>query len=261
MPFTLSHPAIAVPLVRHGLVLSALIVGSMAPDFPYFIHLSTASQYGHTLPGVFLFCVPVGLAVLWIFHQVLKLPLLSLLPRSHQERLISVVNKFRFSPSRQLLLIILSLALGAFTHIAWDSFTHPHGWGVQQFPVLSAPVIYTPQGSIMMFKILQHGSTFTGAAFLIYCYVKWFKQTPRQPIYLPVQLSSQFKQRFTIFVGLSASCVAVVNGFRSISTNSSSNWLQSFAVHAVLAGIAAVLVELIAFSVFWHLRKSQDKAA
>ena len=32
MPFTLSHPAAVVPLTRRGLVLSALVVGSMTID-------------------------------------------------------------------------------------------------------------------------------------------------------------------------------------------------------------------------------------
>lgn len=256
MPFTLSHPAAVVPLARNGLVLSALVVGSMAPDFPYFIHLSTASQYGHTLSGVFLFCVPAGLVVLWVFHNVLKLPLLTLLPLSYQERLISVVGNFRFSPLRRFFLIILSLVLGAFTHIAWDSFTHPHAWGVHQFPVLNTPIIYTPQGSIRVFKLLQYGSTVTGAALLIYWYLKWFRGTSRHPVNLPVQLSSQFKRRFIILAALSASILAGVNGFRNISTMFN---LHDFALHATLAGFSAVIVELIVFSVFWHLVQSKDK--
>lgn len=256
MPFTLSHPAAVVPLARNGLVLSALVVGSMAPDFPYFIHLSTASQYGHTLSGVFLFCVPAGLVVLWVFHNVLKLPLLTLLPLSYQERLISVVGNFRFSPLRRFFLIILSLVLGAFTHIAWDSFTHPHAWGVHQFPVLNTPIIYTPQGSIRVFKLLQYGSTVTGAALLIYWYLKWFRGTSRHPVNLPVQLSSQFKRRFIILAALSASTLAGVNGFRNISTMFN---LHDFALHATLAGFSAVIVELIVFSVFWHLVQSKDK--
>jgi hypothetical protein len=256
VPFTLSHPAAAVPLARNGLVLSALVVGSMAPDFPYFIHLSTASQYGHTLPGVFLFCVPAGLVVLWVFHKVLKLPLLTLLPLSYQERLISVLGNFRFSPSRRFLLIILSLVVGAFTHIAWDSFTHPHAWGVHQFPVLNTPIIYTPQGSIRVFKLLQYGSTVTGAALLIYWYLKWFRGTSSHPVNLPMQLSSQFKRRFIILAALSALILAGVNGFRNISSMFS---LHNFALHATLAGFSAVIVELIVFSVFWHLVQSKNK--
>ncbi len=88
MPAICAHPVIAVPLTRYNLCLSALIVGSMSPDFFYFFRVSHNAQFGHTLQGVFLFCLPVGLLVLWVFHRVLKSPLFSLLPQNHQERMI-----------------------------------------------------------------------------------------------------------------------------------------------------------------------------
>ena len=36
MPFTVSHAAAVLPLQRLGLPLTALMIGSMAPDFGYF---------------------------------------------------------------------------------------------------------------------------------------------------------------------------------------------------------------------------------
>ena len=204
MPFTFAHPAASVPFAKYGLPLSALVVGSMAPDFPYFIHFSTSHQYGHTLPGLFLFCLPVGLGILLLFHSVLKLPLLSLLPAIHQARLVSVANTFRFGPSRQFLLVILALLLGAFTHIAWDSFTHADGWSVQHIPVLRSPVIQTSRGTLYIFKILQHGSTLLGAVLLVYWYFGWFKQVSAQPVKLPVQLSERLKSRLVLLMLLLA---------------------------------------------------------
>src|SRR5215467_12574272 len=44
VPFTFSHPAAVLPLARRGLVFSALVVGSMAPDFPYFVQMSAKNQ-------------------------------------------------------------------------------------------------------------------------------------------------------------------------------------------------------------------------
>jgi len=63
LPFTLAHPAAVLPLRRTGLVFSALVVGSMAPDFPYFLSVSDAIRWGHSTRGVFLFCLPFGLLV------------------------------------------------------------------------------------------------------------------------------------------------------------------------------------------------------
>jgi hypothetical protein len=37
MPFTFGYPAAAARLSRYGLNLSALVAGSMSPDFHYFV--------------------------------------------------------------------------------------------------------------------------------------------------------------------------------------------------------------------------------
>ena len=102
MPFTLSHPAAAVPFAKRGLALSALVVGSMAPDFPYFFPLPISSYFSHSILGIGLVNVPLGLILLWLFHRILKYPLLLLLPLSHQKRLWLVAQGFRFGPSRIL---------------------------------------------------------------------------------------------------------------------------------------------------------------
>lgn len=48
MPFTLSHPAAVIPLSRvKWLVPSAVLMGSMAPDFPYFLALSMGPRLLH----------------------------------------------------------------------------------------------------------------------------------------------------------------------------------------------------------------------
>src|SRR5687768_13819575 len=113
MPFTLSHPAVAVPFIKLGLPLSALVAGSMAPDFPYYFHSSTRDHYAHSAIGIFMFCVPTGLVALGLFHKVLKLPLLSLLPFTHQERLFPVAGQSRISSLRHWCLIIMALVLAA----------------------------------------------------------------------------------------------------------------------------------------------------
>ena len=73
MPVTVSHPVFSVGFKKFGLVLSALVVGSMMPDFEFFMRLSFGKNIGHTLAGIFLFCIPVGLVVLFLFHKLMKL--------------------------------------------------------------------------------------------------------------------------------------------------------------------------------------------
>ena len=40
MPFTVSHAAVAAPLARRGLIFSALVVGSIAPDSAWKVHMT-----------------------------------------------------------------------------------------------------------------------------------------------------------------------------------------------------------------------------
>jgi hypothetical protein len=259
MPFTLAHPAAAVPLAKYRLPLSALVVGSMAPDFPYFIHLSTSHQYGHTLPGILLFCVPAGLVALWLFHTVLKLPLLSLLPASHQARLGPVANTFRFRPSRQFFLIVSALLLGAFTHVAWDSFTHAGGWAVQQIPVLRLPVIQTSRGALSVFKILQHGSTLLGTALLAVWYFRWLKHASEQEVRLPVHLPQHLKTRLICFLLLSAVLCAGIYSYWATSSSGGESGLQPFVRNLVVASVGFLFAELIVFSGIWHLKAARQQ--
>ena len=264
MPFILAHPAAVVPLVRLvsrarlSLPLSALVIGSMVPDLPHFIYvthlirLSSGKHFGHTFAGFFLFSVPVGMFSLWLFHIVLKPPLLSLFPVNQQERLGPIAAKFRFGPSRQFFLIIVALLLGVFTHIAWDSFTHAHGWPVQQFSILHEPIMQTARGPIYVFNLVQRGSTLGGGALLIYWCWKWLKQTPAQPVRLPAPMSASRKPNAAIFMAVTAFVLASIYAYWKSPVFSGLGWHQPFARRMIITGVAVASMELLIFSLGWH---------
>ncbi len=71
MPFTFSHPAIVLPFGLIGqryFSMTALIIGSMTPDFEYFLRLRVRSDFSHTLFGVFWFDLPLGIVLCFVFH-------------------------------------------------------------------------------------------------------------------------------------------------------------------------------------------------
>ncbi|MFI5942298.1 DUF4184 family protein [Streptomyces uncialis] len=93
MPFTLSHPAAVLPLLRPPFVPVALVAGAMAPDMPYFlgtlgIPLSAGDWYepflnattSHSPLGALTVSLPVTLALAagWL---LLRGPVTELLPR------------------------------------------------------------------------------------------------------------------------------------------------------------------------------------
>jgi len=79
MPFTISHAAAVLPLSRTGLPLAALMIGSMSPDFAYFLP-NGPGVLSHSVPGLFKFCWPTALLVWVVFVQLLETPTLALLP-------------------------------------------------------------------------------------------------------------------------------------------------------------------------------------
>lgn len=252
MPFTLSHPAVVVPLARRGLPLSALVIGSMTPDFQYFLHLSSDDRYTHTLPGVFGCCLPVGLVTLWMFHAILKLPLLSLLPVSHQQRLWPCAQRFRFGPLGRFCLIVLALLSGAISHLMWDSFTHATGWAVRHWPLLSAQVFHVPHSSVRVYAILQYASSIGGGLALIYGYWQWWRVAPAEALPAHAQLAPRFKWWLLTGMALCALVLGLVWGWRDTPAVEGLLLLRRFVRYSVIAGISVVCVQLVLFSLYWH---------
>ena len=99
MPFTFSHPAVVLPatyLDKKYYCLSALLIGSMTPDFEYFIRMRDFSKYSHTWTGLFWFDIPLGLALLFLFHNVVRNTLIQYLPFSLNVR-FSVFENFNWN--------------------------------------------------------------------------------------------------------------------------------------------------------------------
>jgi hypothetical protein len=170
MPFTLAHPAIVTPLRKRGFPLSALVAGSMAPDIGFYFSLGPMGDRAHhTFSDVFTFCVPAGLLALWMFHRVLKQPLLGLMPLPLQSRLQPYVQPFSFGPCRRLLIVTASLIVGALLHLAWDFFCHTPGWSGLPLAFLTATVIPSGLiGNIRVVEVLHVLFSIVGLTFLAF---------------------------------------------------------------------------------------------
>jgi len=174
MPFTFSHPAIVLPLTflpRKWFSLTGLVIGSLTPDFEYFLRMRIKSNYSHTFDGLVWFDLPLGLLLAFIFHNVVRDKLLDNLPTILKSRL-STFKQFDWNThfKRNWFVVTISILIGAASHIFWDSFTHDHGFFVLTIPALQNSVDFLG-GQIPILKILQHSSTLLGGlviAFAIY---------------------------------------------------------------------------------------------
>lgn len=164
MPFTIAHAAAVLPLQgRHSrLPLAALMIGSMAPDFAYFLPTDLDRASSHDFEGVFLFCLPVGLALWLLFTRLMERPTIELLPRAWRER---VPRSDELSP-RTLIFAALAVVLGALTHVAWDAFTHINTPITNAIPFFQVELFSTDGRSFRVYRLLQYLSSVFGLAAL-----------------------------------------------------------------------------------------------
>jgi hypothetical protein len=171
LPFTFSHPAIVLPLSflpKKYYSLTGLIVGSVTPDFEYFLRMKVDSDYSHTISGMFWFDLPLGLLLAFIFHGLVRDPLIANLPGWFQRRM----NGFRDFKWKNYffsnwLIVLISLLIGIASHLFWDSFTHRNGYFVLHYPAL-ANEISLFAFPVTIYHILQHGSSLVGAFVILY---------------------------------------------------------------------------------------------
>ncbi len=175
MPFTFAHPAIVVPLKKFApkcFSTTGLVLGSMLPDFEYFIRMKIKSEYSHTLAGVFWFDLPLGIIVAFIFHNIVRNLLIENLP-------IYLKSKFYFARNinwnqyfiRSWHIVIFSFLIGIGSHILWDAFTHKDGYFVTQFLCLQQTLSIN-KIDIPVIKLLQHCSTIIGGLYLMFVIAK-----------------------------------------------------------------------------------------
>jgi hypothetical protein len=142
MPFTFAHPAAVLPLRRFRFLQTVpLIIGSVVPDVPYFLPERwgrAAFPDTHTLYGSFQICVPLGM-VLLILLLLLREPLTVLLGARLRFLCLRSLERFNEKPLHWPIALV-SVLVGTWTHIIWDSFTHETGWTTARVAALSAPV-------------------------------------------------------------------------------------------------------------------------
>lgn len=165
MPFTFSHPAIILPLTttkRLGLSATGLIIGSITPDFEYFIRMKVQSDYSHSLGGLFWFDLPLGIILCFIYQGIVRNSFIDNSPDFIQKR----INKFMsFNWTKYFSLnwfiVCVSILIGAFSHLLWDSVTHETGYFVERSSLLNSAVQLNGL-TVPMYKIIQHLSSLTG---------------------------------------------------------------------------------------------------
>ena len=168
MPFTPTHILAVVPIYFfiRKLPLTALAIGSMVPDIPFFYPIVSYSL-SHSAVGLIVFCLPVGLIMYFLFEGIGKFFLIDISPLWIRSRL-STYREIKIDYGViHLFLLLIAIVLGSVTHVVWDAFTHENSWGVQLFPWLSQSKSVV--GNVIpRYKLVQYGSTIVGLPILLF---------------------------------------------------------------------------------------------
>ncbi|OIV43102.1 DUF4184 family protein [Flavobacterium johnsoniae] len=171
MPFTFSHPAIVLPLKylpKKWFSFTGLIIGSMTPDFEYFIRMKVQSNYSHTIAGILWFDLPLALLLSFIFHNIVRNQLFENLPNCIKSRFQPFIT-FNWNTYfiQNWIVVLISILIGTASHLFWDSFTHDHGYFVNHIPELKEPILIFEK-KVPLLKLAQHFSSLIGAAIILF---------------------------------------------------------------------------------------------
>lgn len=150
MPFTFCHPAVVLPFIKLGanrISATGIIIGSMSPDFEYFLKMRMEKIHGHSFAGLFYFDLPLTIILAFIFHIWVRDAFIQHLPEIIRKRFVGYIGLDWISWVKKYWYVLLYSALiGIFSHVIWDAFTHTNGFFVRRLSFL--------QGTTMVFDVI-----------------------------------------------------------------------------------------------------------
>lgn len=246
MPFTFAHPLYSFPikwLKPRYFSLTGLILGSMSPDFEYFIALEPYQTIGHTHRGLFLQAIPLCIIILFVLHVIRK-PLLTHLPSVFQldRKAYHLIGYFDFRSWRSWIVFLLSVVIGFYSHLFVDSFTHASGYFVTQYLVLKN--IYF---SLPLYKLLQYTLSLVGLVVQGLLIIWLLYKSPYSTKTFK-RIDSKSKLKYWLFVLILAITVIMAK----LIFTSSSNVLGI----VIVSSISGFLIGVVIASLFFRNSRS-----
>ena len=251
MPFTLSHPAAVLPFARllaRWHLLSAVVIGSMVPDFGRFLPWQPARFETHSADALLTFCLPVGLATYWMFQWLIKWPLIELFPPGAYARWRDFSTPASVESLKDWALAACGVLFGAVTHLVWDAFTHEGARGVRMFPTLEDPAVEVGGHRLAGAHLLQDANSVAGLVVVI-AILAYGLRRGRPGDAVAVRRLAR-GERWAWICAYFATAAALSElfflGRHAAATNVHISWGLSSAAIASLRGLAAALIVISA---------------
>lgn len=237
MPFTLAHPAAALPIRRwlgQRVVPSALVVGTMIPDLPYYIALDWPRDWTHTFASLVWWALPAGWAFFLLYRKLLRAPIAYLLPEPLRTRMSPTPSPAAAGA------VTLSLLLGALSHLLWDALTH------------ESPMFFGPPARSLVFELLQNGSSVLGLGVLALWLTRLPRHEPPQPERHREVLAGSLRDTFRAALLVLPLICGLAYATARLPARTSTFGLETFAARAVIQGTSTFLLLLLGMGLLWR---------
>lgn len=199
MPFTFSHPAIVLPLKKmkaSWFSSTGLVIGSIAPDLPYFVTMDAQTNIGHTFIGIFIIDLPISFLVAIAFHLWVRNNLIMHLP-SPLDRKYYDYTKFDFLYylKQKWFVIAVSILIGIISHLIWDDFTKPDGVVYYFNPSFFKQIIHIGPLNTHLYRLIERTGSVLGLLLLM-----WIIFQKKEQVLTPSLLSDKKKSVYWLVI-------------------------------------------------------------
>ncbi|MCT4605877.1 MAG: DUF4184 family protein [Marinisporobacter sp.] len=249
MPFTFSHPAIVIPIKNKFdkyVDFTALVLGSMAPDFEYFLRFKPMGTIGHTIEGFFYLNLPLCFMIAYLFHYIVKKPFILNMPKPIDGWFHHMVNcRWAIKSIRDFFVFGYSAITGMFSHVLWDGFTHNGGMFVKRIPLLTKYICFIDY-QIPVYKFFQHGSTLIGFMIIVIYFYRNRDLGKRNFYHIPSKTKLVYYfSIFCITMGISIyRMIWILEGLHL-------KFIGSYIVTFINSGMIGILIVSLFFRIFY----------
>lgn len=255
MPFTLAHPAFAIPLRRAGLPVSALAIGAMVPDLPLYAGalvtaLPVRESYAHTHGPVGLLTTDLaaGMALWGLWMGLLRPAAYAGLPAPLRRKVHALSAPAQWSAAT-VGRAVLAVGLGAATHVVLDEFTHAGRWASRHLPWFAER-----HAGVLGTSWIQHGAGLLGIAVLAFLIVRVLCRPGEADGVLAERHGAPaLRPRLAALTWLAPAAVLAAAGLLGLAALAGGDPVAATAYTAVTRGIALAGVSAIAAAGAWRL--------
>ena len=248
VPFTGSHPAAVMALFGLGLPTSALVIGSLTPDLPYYFPTPVTSAQTHSLSGVLWADLVLGFGAFLVWHLLLVPPLVWAAPQALQRRIPDHLRGSlaqNLNSAKGLARVSLALVVGALTHVAWDSFTHANRWSERVLPWLDSTFL-----GLALIRWLHLASSLAGLALLGWFLTSWWRGAPEVGSTDPVRPVARWGLAL-LLLGLAGWATSQAAAAQVLAPGRVSR--QMLVIDSLVEFVSTLMLGIIGAAVVWHL--------